>query len=782
MGATETWGSELLTNGDFEDWAADEPDGWTDYQGDSAEETTEVQSGNSSNKFTVESGKSNGSVYQDVTVVADQWYRAEVWVKNGNADAIRLRLHDPSWNWQFNSPPVTPSTWQLLVVYFKPTTTSARFDVQVDGDSKYAYIDSARCLQVTYDSDPVTPSHIGVGFKKSSIDDYTDDFSDNVIDHRWNFLLKGTGEVTEQNDRLECYCPANGDHAGLVSQNRYNLSNASLEVDCDLGTGYDGVILLSMVQTFDATWGDNWYAFYKRRSDSKWYIYRKVDGTQTELANGSYTADDSKLKIEISNGVISFYEGGEGKYSETYALSSYDLYIYIYHYAVTGYLGTVYFDDLSFSCTDSLKGNTVLASEMARSPLSIKETWANYQIRLNAEFQRGTATGTWYEIGLFNADEIMHLLDDCGDDTDWATGVSNSLTLEVSDYREGTACLEAIGPSGLRFQRLTIPGPTGDEDNFNDNTLDTDYWEKLEVGSGSVAEQNEQLECTTSASGDYAGVVTKSAHDTTICEIGIEASGPDNKNHERVLMICLTKTTNSDPYGEDDWYRIFKEKSTGKTVIQRRTNGGTPSTLYSDTWQSAGGPLRIRVKDGNIRFYDEGVDLYNETYQLSSYECYVYMYVYGYDTNTGMDYFDDYNTSLNPTINGESYLQLFYYVSDWDLVSDATPLIRVGNDTSNYWQWDLDWNFFQTGWQWISLRFTDCTTVSGDPTFSIPIHIFRLGLGGGASIDEEFFDRIDYIRLFRENGDMYCRAELDVGTFKGLNEIKHVLWRLTVTS
>jgi len=174
-------------------------------------------------------------------------------------------------------------------------------------------------------------------------------------------------------------------------------------------------------------------------------------------------------------------------------------------------------------------------------------------------------------------------------------------------------------------------------DNFNDNSLDA-FWSKNEVG-GTTTEQNQQLECDCSTDQDTCGVVTTNSHDLTTCDIQVDVVNDTCQSLE--LYVSLTKTTNSNPYGEDDWYRIIKSRQGEQYYVQKKVGGGA-STIASGAWTSDTGSLRIVISGGTITLYEEATSRASEAYVHGSYDCYVYLNCRGVTGYLGMDTFDNF--------------------------------------------------------------------------------------------------------------------------------------------
>jgi hypothetical protein len=124
--------------------------------------------------------------------------------------------------------------------------------------------------------------------------------------------------------------------------------------------------------------------------------------------------------------------------------------------------------------------------------------------------------------------------------------------------------------------------------------------------------------------------------------------------HEMTLQIGLTKTTSSDPYGESNWYRIIKlrgQASDNRLIVQRSVDGNI-SILLSIPWADATGTLQISIRDSTIYFYESNILKYSEPYQLSSYDCFIYIF-----TSTerpyasGTDAFDNFKYDFSVPIH-----------------------------------------------------------------------------------------------------------------------------------
>jgi len=187
-------------------------------------------------------------------------------------------------------------------------------------------------------------------------------------------------------------------------------------------------------------------------------------------------------------------------------------------------------------------------------------------------------------------------------------------------------------------------------DNFNDNSMDTSKWQKLQVNEATASETTGKLAVTVPSGGEswaQAGYVTKYAYNVNDYKATITVSELDNLD-EMILQICTTKTTNTDPIYQNSWYRILKAKYDTKVYVQSKINGGDVSNKLVTDWTSATGELTIDISDGSIAFYENGNLRYSESCDLPSYDCYIYAFTSTLRSRTnGTDKFD--NFEFSPT-------------------------------------------------------------------------------------------------------------------------------------
>jgi len=181
-------------------------------------------------------------------------------------------------------------------------------------------------------------------------------------------------------------------------------------------------------------------------------------------------------------------------------------------------------------------------------------------------------------------------------------------------------------------------------DNFADAVIDS-FWSKVEVGAGVATEQNGHLECNIPSDG-ISGLVSADPLDLSTCDIQVDVNIGDVRM--QALMVSLSKVNTSDPWGQPNWYAIQRRTPGSELRVQKRV-GSTLTTIYSALWSSGIGSLRITINAGTIHFCEDDIEVYNESYALADYDCYVYIYSQGDEGHYGMSYFDNFSlTAVSP--------------------------------------------------------------------------------------------------------------------------------------
>jgi len=145
-----------------------------------------------------------------------------------------------------------------------------------------------------------------------------------------------------------------------------------------------------------------------------------------------------------------------------------------------------------------------------------------------------------------------------------------------------------------------------------------------------------------------------------------------NSLGEMTLQIGNTKTTDSDPFNQNNWYRIIKARGDSKVYVQNKIGTVMSNKAILD-WAGATGSLTISVSTGSIALYENGTLRYSEPFALPSYNCYIYIFTStDRSTSSGTDKFD--NFAINPTsafkddFNDGNYNGWTVYSGTWSVV------------------------------------------------------------------------------------------------------------------
>lgn len=184
------------------------------------------------------------------------------------------------------------------------------------------------------------------------------------------------------------------------------------------------------------------------------------------------------------------------------------------------------------------------------------------------------------------------------------------------------------------------PPPWGLLDDFDDNAIDPAKWDILQVATGTVAEANQQLECTTPAPGDLAGVCSLAVYDSMPCTCEVWMN---NQAARYTFLICsLTKNLLADPAGDNDWYRFYLQRNPNIIYVDRKV-AGAYLNLWNQPWAAPLQPLSITLDPANITFLEGGVPIYAEPYALGPTDLFWYIHGQATVADVGMNWFDDFS-------------------------------------------------------------------------------------------------------------------------------------------
>jgi hypothetical protein len=189
-------------------------------------------------------------------------------------------------------------------------------------------------------------------------------------------------------------------------------------------------------------------------------------------------------------------------------------------------------------------------------------------------------------------------------------------------------------------------------DDFNDNSRDTGIWDLVSYGTGVASETSNHLQLYCPSSTDVAGYVSVNYHAVSNLLLKVQINDSNISGVESYL--ALTKTTNSYPGSENDFYKMLMNKSNSNYYVQKRKAGGSVTTLYNDGWSANPEDIIVVVSSGKIYFYEGNLSTlrYSETWDLSSSNCYIYLCARG-STYTGTDWED--NFWIQKLINREDF-------------------------------------------------------------------------------------------------------------------------------
>ena len=371
-----------------------------------------------------------------------------------------------------------------------------------------------------------------------------DNFNDNSRDtSKWDTLQANGGTANEANQQLEVTVQSGSGQAqaGFVTTNAHSVQNQKVTITVTQLSNVDEMTLqigTTKVTASDPYSQNNWYRILKSRSSSYVYIQRNASGTLSTMVAAPWISATGELTIQVYDGRVYFYENEVLKYSESYALPSYNCYVYAF----------------------------------------------------------------------------------------------------TSTPRQGASLTD-------KFDNFALSQSPGWNDNFNDNSLATSAWAKLEVNAATANETSSQLHVTVPSGSGWAqaGYVTQNTYNMQNKQAAVEVAELDQV-YEMSLMISTTKTTNSDPASESNWYRITKMKqgySSNIVTVESKVSGSYTLETYT-TWDSSTGQLTISVMDGAIGFFENGKLRHSESFALPSSNCYIYTYTSSPRTASGTEKFDNF--------------------------------------------------------------------------------------------------------------------------------------------
>lgn len=177
-------------------------------------------------------------------------------------------------------------------------------------------------------------------------------FNDPTI---WTEILRHGGSVAISVDGLsfEAVGSANGDVAGMVTQEPYDLAGKIVEVSVENDglTQQNLTICDQQVTNADPTDQQTvlGYSIQKNNYHKQIRVSKNDGGGWHLLTYVNWSGPLGSLRIEITEGEIRFYEEGTLKYSEPFNLPTSNLFIHLHGYASTDYTGADIFSNFDLS-------------------------------------------------------------------------------------------------------------------------------------------------------------------------------------------------------------------------------------------------------------------------------------------------------------------------------------------------------------------------------------------------------------------------------------------------
>jgi len=235
-----------------------------------------------------------------------------------------------------------------------------------------------------------------------------------------------------------------------------------------------------------------------------------------------------------------------------------------------------------------------------------------------------------------------------------------------------------------------VTGSYALSDNFNDNSIDGAKWDTLTYTGSTVAEANQRLEVTRQdaepAGYSVSGLITNSSYDIQDQYTAVKVDQLDYVAN-MWFQICLTSSApNGDPYAENNWYRIGKNRINSKVYCNRKVDGEYTGLLdEAIPWTASTGVLKIQLMGSIISFYENGNLIYNGTYALSSTLVYIYMYQYSQRAQSGTDAFDDFYFSSSTAWASvtDVYFHQGTYSANVTVEKDYGTYARVVHEVKN---------------------------------------------------------------------------------------------------
>jgi len=129
-----------------------------------------------------------------------------------------------------------------------------------------------------------------------------------------------------------------------------------------------------------------------------------------------------------------------------------------------------------------------------------------------------------------------------------------------------------------------------------------------------------------------------------------------------------------------------------------------------------------------------------------------------------------------------TYLQGWYYTNNATAIDGADLVVRAYTGASDYYYWNVTTSgaspTIEADWNWLNLEFLDAST-SGSPNIEAS-NISRISVLSTKDNGVSVLERLDHLRVFHENGDLWARVETPTEITKTYGTVVGVYWFLSM--
>ncbi|MEM2970797.1 MAG: hypothetical protein QW270_00020 [Candidatus Bathyarchaeia archaeon] len=172
---------------------------------------------------------------------------------------------------------------------------------------------------------------------------------------------------------------------------------------------------------------------------------------------------------------------------------------------------------------------------------------------------------------------------------------------------------------------------------------DIEGWDKIEIESGKVTVKDSRFEFNFPMEDSFAGVVSKESYNLNQSRITVYLSCACRGG--LCLLISNNKNTTANPlnFQLPDTYAIQMAGPFEKVFIYRSI-GKNWRAVHERTWAAESNTFMMEIVNGTVKFYEGETCIYEEGYQLPSYDCYIYIFSFNMGC-VGVDWAENFNIS-----------------------------------------------------------------------------------------------------------------------------------------